>query len=184
VPVVAVAAQPCDRPQHDRGLGVVVADDLVATAAHTVDGDLRALTVDGVPAAVVATDARTDLALVRVALDADPVAFAADDVDPLGPANVGLADGVLAVEVVRTGELVVDDTTDRATYRRLVQTFAPGVDAGVSGAPLTTTDGRLLGVVVLDRRDTDEAHAVATSELRSLVDAGGGRPAAAPRCPD
>ena len=48
--VVAVAAQPCRRPTRDLGIGVVVADGLVLTAAHTVDGDRRAVTVDGRPA--------------------------------------------------------------------------------------------------------------------------------------
>ena len=156
-------------PERDRGLGVVVADGLVATAAHTVDGDLRALTVDGIPGSVVALDPRTDLALVRADLDAEPVAWAADDVDPMGAATLHLADGPHEVEVVRSGPLVVEDATDRATYRRLVHTFTPGVAAGVSGAPLTTPDDLLLGIVVLDRRDTDEAHTVTAGELQALA---------------
>jgi S1-C subfamily serine protease len=184
VAVVAVEAQPCARPQRDRGLGVVVAAGLVATAAHTVDGDLRALTVDGVPGSVVALDPRTDLAVVRAAVDAEPVAWPSGDVDPIGAATLHLADGSHAVEVVRSGLLVVDDATDRTTYRRLVHTFTPGVAPGVSGAPLTTPDDRLLGVVVLDRRDTDEAHAVTAGELRTLVDAVDRGPAAASDCPD
>ena len=45
------------------GVGVVVID-LVVTAGHTVEGDLRVLSVDGQPARVVLIDRRTDLALV------------------------------------------------------------------------------------------------------------------------
>ena len=175
---------PAPGPSRDRGLGVVVADGLVATAAHTVDGDLRALTVDGVPGSVVALDARTDLALVRADLDVEPVPWPAGDVEPIGAATLHLADGPHPVEVVRSGPLVVEDATDRATYRRLVHTFTPGVAAGASGAPLTTPDDLLLGIVVLDRRDTDEAHAVTAGELRTLLDATAGGPAVAPNCPD
>ena len=183
VDVVAIEAQPCSHPQHDRGLGVAVADGVVATAAHTVDGDLRALTVDGAPAGVVALDPRTDLALVRADVGARPVAPADDATAPIGPALVHLADGPHPVDVVRSGPLVVHDVTDRARYRRLVHTFTPGVLPGASGAPLTTTDGRLLGIVVLDRRDTDEAHAVTAGELRALLADAGDGPAAAPDCP-
>ncbi|MGI9053771.1 MAG: hypothetical protein ACR2HQ_14195, partial [Ilumatobacteraceae bacterium] len=41
VSVVRVAAQPCRTPNRALGLGVVLDEDVVATAAHTVDDDLR-----------------------------------------------------------------------------------------------------------------------------------------------
>jgi S1-C subfamily serine protease len=183
VAVVTIAAQPCARPQRARGLGVAVAEGLVATAAHTVEGDLRRLTVDGVAGRVVAVDPRADLALLQADVDARPVVFAADDVDPIGSARLHLADGPHPVDVVRTGPLVVDDVTEHVRHRRDVHTFSPGVESGASGAPLTTTDGRLLGVVVLDRTDTDEAHAVTARELRSLVEQVGEGSPAPPGCP-
>ena len=62
--VIAIAAQACESPNRSLGWGVVVGEDLVATAAHTVEGPLRDLRVGGDPATVVAVDARTDLALL------------------------------------------------------------------------------------------------------------------------
>jgi S1-C subfamily serine protease len=163
--VVRVAAQPCDRPTHSRGLGFVVARNLVATAAHTVEGELRELTVDGVPAAVVAIDARTDLALLEVELDAPPAELSTATGSParvLEPAQV------MPVRIVRTGMLVVHDTTERARYERQVHTFAPGVEHGVSGAPLVDAQGRVLGLVVIDNPRRGVAYAVTATELGRL----------------
>jgi S1-C subfamily serine protease len=185
VEVVEVSAQRCDRPNRAHGVGVVVGDDLVVTAAHTVDDDLRDLTVEGGAAGVVVVDARTDLALLRASVDARPVDWADVDAPPLGPALIHLADGAHEVEIVRSGSLIVDDVTDHVRHERVVHTFTPGVDPGASGAPLTTPSGRLLGIVTLDRTDTNEAHATASHELRRLVDQhGASDPAPAPACHD
>jgi S1-C subfamily serine protease len=146
--VVRVAAQPCDRPNRSHGLRFVVADGLVATAAHTVEGPHRDLTVDGVPATVAALDPRTDLALLAVDLAAPPAALS------LGAATAAIVlhpDGATPLEIVRSGTLVVHDTTDRARFERQVHTFEPGIAEGTSGAPLVDPAGRVLGVVVLDR---------------------------------
>jgi S1-C subfamily serine protease len=166
--VVEVAAQPCASPNRSFGLGVVVADDLVATAAHTVDGPLRDLSVDGVVATVVAIDPRTDLALLAVDIDA-----AAAELSTAAPVTATvLGTGRPAtVRIVRTGTLVVHDATDRARHERQAHTFTPGVERGASGAPLVDDDGRVLGVVVLDRRRDDIAYAVAAAELAGLLDA-------------
>jgi S1-C subfamily serine protease len=177
--VVGVAAQPCTTPNRARGLGVVVADGLVATAAHTVDGPLRDLTVDGVAATVAAIEPRTDLALLAVALDAAPAELSND---PTATATV-LGSRPAPVRIVRTGTLVVHDATDRARYEREVHTFTPGVEQGTSGAPLVDADGRVLGVVVLDSRDHDVGYAVTAGELAAVVERSSGRtPAAEGEC--
>ncbi len=44
--IVAVETQRCRQPNRFHGVGVVVGDDLVLTAGHTVEGDLRELTVE------------------------------------------------------------------------------------------------------------------------------------------
>jgi S1-C subfamily serine protease len=177
---VQVAAQPCDRPTRSSGLGVTVADGVVATAAHTVEGELRALTVDDVPATVAAIDPRTDLALLAVER-ADPPAdlstAAPDDATVLGP------EGPVDVAIVSTGPLVVDDATDRQRYEREVHTFAPGVEDGTSGAPLVDDAGRVLGIVVLDNTGTDLAYAVTARELLALL-AHPEATLAPTRCPD
>jgi S1-C subfamily serine protease len=164
--VVRVAAQPCDTPNRSFGFGVVIAEDLVATAAHTVEGARRQVSVDGHPAQVVAIDARTDLALLAVDVDAAPGRIA--DGSP-HHAIVAVPDRSIDVEILRTGPLVVRDTTDRARYRREVHTFTPGVEDGTSGAPLVDDDGRVLGIVVLDNPGRGVAYAVTGKELANLV---------------
>jgi serine protease Do len=164
--VVRVAAQPCDRPTRSLGFGFVVADDLVATAAHTVEDELRELTVDGAPATVAAIDARTDLALLEVELAAPPA-----ELSTATPSS-GLVFGserATPVRILRTGTLVVHDTTDRARYERQAHTFAPGVQHGVSGAPLVDAAGRVIGVVVIDNPRRGVAYAVTAAELSRLV---------------
>jgi S1-C subfamily serine protease len=159
---VAVAAQPCQRPTRDLGLGVVVGDGTVLTAAHTVDGPRRSITVDSRPAAVVALDARTDLALL--------------DVDVAGPsaalqslrgqeARVATMSDSISVKVRRTGRLIVHDATTGTRYERDVHTFVPSVRAGTSGAPLLDGDGHLVGLVLLDNRTDDTAYAVTSDEI-------------------
>ena len=63
--------QPCDRPNGPR-LGVVVADDLVATAAHTVEGRCASSPSTAARRRSSSLDARTDLALLAADVDADP----------------------------------------------------------------------------------------------------------------
>jgi S1-C subfamily serine protease len=165
---VAVAAQPCDTPNRSLGFGVVVADGVVATAAHTVDEPHRALSVDGEPARVAVLDPRTDLALLTVDLDVDPARIAENSPPD---ATVAMPNGRLEVEIVRTGPLVVRDTTDRARYRREVHTFTPGVEDGTSGAPLVDRDGRVLGIIALDNPGRGVAYAVTGKELSRLLEA-------------
>ena len=98
--VVAVAAQPCVTPNRSIGWGVVVDKGLVATAAHTVEGPLRSLSVDGHPARVAVLDARTDLALLAADLDAEPARIT--DASPRD-ATVAMPAGPIDVEVLRTG---------------------------------------------------------------------------------
>ncbi len=165
--VVAVAAQPCTTPNRASGVGVVVSDGLVATAAHTVDEPLRELTVDGAPAELVSIDARTDLAVLAAPQARGTVELAT--AAGTGSAVVAVIGSELAVRITSTGPLVVNDVTDGERHRRDVHRFAPGVAAGTSGAPLLDGAGRLLGIVVLDA--SDEAYAVTAAELRAVLGA-------------
>jgi S1-C subfamily serine protease len=163
--VVTVAAQPCDRPNRSRGVGVVVADGVVATAGHTVEGALRELTVDGTPAQVIAVDPRTDLALL-----ANETAIQPAELSPIPTERAHLVGpgGATQVTIVGTGPLVVDDTTDRRRYVRQVHTFEPGVSDGTSGAPLVDDRNRVIGVVVLS--GSGVAYASTAGELTALLE--------------
>lgn len=163
--VVAIRAQPCGTPNGDLGVGVVAADGLVVTAAHTVDGALRRLTVDGQPATVTSIDARTDLAVLAAPDVAGDVQLAT--APSLGPAVVIVAGGEHEVLITSTGPLVVHDVTDRTRHRREVHRFTPGVAPGTSGAPLVDDLGRVLGIAVLDGGSV--AYAVTAAEVEALL---------------
>ena len=162
---VAVTATPCDRPLASEGLGVVLGDGIVATAAHVVEGPRRTVTVDGAPASVLAVDARTDLALLRA--DVDGRAPLVDR--PSGDVAVDTPGGDLASTIVRTGRLVVHDTSARLRHEREAHTIRPGVAGGTSGAPLVDEDGGVLGIVVLDNTTDGTAYAVTSAELARLL---------------
>jgi S1-C subfamily serine protease len=179
--VVDVTAQPCATPNRSHGLGVVVGDDLVVTAAHTVDEPQRVVTADGEPATVRLLDRRTDLALLDVDLDVAPVELS--DAPPDATATVVTPDGEREVTIVRTGRLLVHDVTDRADYEREVHTFTPGVRHGTSGGPLLDGDGRLLGIVVLDEPGDGVAHAVTAAELAALIESAPSSSPAVAECP-
>ena len=165
--LVAVETQRCRQPNRFHGVGVVVGDDLVLTAGHTVEGELRALRVDGQPARVVAIDRRTDLALVSADVPAaqppTPAPEIPDEAQLLSP------DGQHDVDLDRHVTLVVEHATDRATYRRDVVIFTPGVADGESGSPLVDDSGRLVGIVIADQEG--EGVAVTADEVTELLGA-------------
>ena len=169
--VVAVASQSCMNPNVQRGVGVVIDDDLVVTAGHTVEGDLRALMVDGRAARIETLDRNSDLALLGVdGLDAVPIALAAqppDDLVVLGPDPA--IDTPVNVTVTSREVLVIEHATDRATYRRHVLAFTPGVVDGMSGSPLVDDEGRLAGITILSDDDTGEGIAATAGEVQTLL---------------
>lgn len=171
--VVVIESQRCRAPNVARGVGVVVGDDVVLTAGHTVEGDLRELTVDGEPAHVVLIDYNADLALLgttllpgRERVDGLPLSAGSPEhlvlIGPAGPEDV---------HVDSRETLEFEHHTDRATYRRDVVVFTPGVDEGSSGAPLVDEHGRLAGIVILNDDATDQGIAVTSSEIPIVLDA-------------
>jgi S1-C subfamily serine protease len=166
--LVEVATQRCRQPNRFHGIGVVAGDGLVLTAGHTVEGDLRALDVDGVPARVVTIDRRTDLALVRADVPGDTPTLAPRVPDA---ARMLTLDSAHDVAIDRHVTLVVEHATDRATYRRSVVIFTPGVVDGDSGAPVVDESGRLVGVVIADQHG--EGVAVDAGEVKALLAAVG-----------
>lgn len=170
--VVAVETQRCRQPNRFRGVGTVVSDDadgvLVATAGHTVEGDLRELRVDGRPAEVVALDRRSDLALLRIdgaAGDATTPAELATAV----PATARLVThgGETAVMIDRHVTFVIEHVSDGATYRRDTVVVGTPVERGTSGAPLLDAAGRLVAIVYAT--EGGETFAATFNEVAALV---------------
>jgi S1-C subfamily serine protease len=163
--LVAIETQRCQQPNRFHGVGVVVGDDLVLTAGHTVEGDLRELTVDREPARVVVIDRRTDLAILSAPTAVDIVAAASEvpeEAQLVGP------DGIRPVDIDRHVTLVVEHATDQATYERDVVFFTPGVTDGESGSPIVDDAGRLVGVVIADQ--DGEGVAVTIDEITAILD--------------
>ncbi len=174
VAVVPVAAQRCEQPNRAHGLGVVVGDGVVVTAGHVVEGDLRALEVDGRPATVRTLDRDSDLAVLAVPGLTAPVGVDGllapsprPDAALVDTATLVRVDDTVPVQLSRREVLVVDNVSDHATYRRHVVVFEPGVVEGDSGAPLVAGDGRLVGIVILTR--DREAFAVTAAEVSGLL---------------
>jgi S1-C subfamily serine protease len=164
--LLAVETQRCRQPNRFHGIGIAVGDGLVLTAGHTVEGELRDLRVDGEPARVVTIDRRTDLALLLADVPAADEPAMADPVT--GPAQLISPGGTRRVTIDRRVTLVVEHATDRATYRRDVVVFTPGVVDGDSGSPLVDSTGHLLGVVIADQEG--EGVAVTAPEIADLLE--------------
>ena len=171
--VVTVDSQRCERPNRTHGLGLLVGDGLVLTAGHTVEGDLRDLTVDGQPAEVVLIDRNSDLAIVAAPLSPPRERTDTPSLSALRPENLVLIgpDGPRDVHVDSRETLVIEHVSDRATYRREVVVFTPGVAEGSSGTPLVDAQGRLAGVVILDDETNGQGIAADVTEIATLLDA-------------
>jgi S1-C subfamily serine protease len=179
VQVAGVEAIGCDRPQPRSGVGTFVADDMLLTAAHVVEGDLRDLRVGGAPAVVVGIDHRTDLALVAIVAGHDDsigdresprwVVTPPSDFSP-GPVRVVTPEGSSDVTLLRTLTLRVKDVTADTTAERQALELDVVVDEGDSGSAVVDADGNLLGVVVLRRPAAGVSYASAVPSFAELLD--------------
>lgn len=162
------------------GVATIEQPDLVLTVAHALSG-VGPVTVDGNQAVVLAIDTRSDLALLRIT----------DETDMAGPSVESLrnslrsADSGDDVEVL----LIKDDlvtATDSVIERVAVIRHTNKVDGtvtersglvldvelvgGDSGAPVIGADGRLLGIMYADAKDSPTSYAISAEEIQSLLD--------------
>jgi S1-C subfamily serine protease len=185
IEVARVEAAGCDRPQTRSGVGTFVADDVVLTAAHVVEGGLRELRVGESTAVVVGIDARTDLALVALVAVVErddsnisrdlprwtvtPSSTPFSDVSP-GPVRVVTPEESVDTRLIRTLTLRVEDVTAGTTVERQALELEAIVDEGDSGAPVVDSAGDLVGVVTLRRPSTGVSYASAVPLLTDLLD--------------
>jgi S1-C subfamily serine protease len=170
---------PLDGPGLDKLLGrrhrtvgtgfAIEADGIILTNEHVVGGATRVwcTTDDGrvLPAVVLGTDPRSDLAVLKIAADLPPVTFA-EDVrrgqwcvalgNPLGLAGLDEMN-VSAGLISATGrDLPRLARAEDRLYENLLQ-FTAEVNPGNSGGPLLNLRGEVVGVVtavVLPQRQT------------------------------
>jgi putative serine protease PepD len=139
------------------GTGVVVDDGIIITNAHVVDG-ARSVTITASgddqarDAEVVASDAATDVAVLRVS-DTDGLAIAnlgssssaavGDDVVAIG--NALALEGGMTVTQGIVSALGRELDTDSGTLTGLIQTDA-AISSGNSGGPLVNASGQVIGI--------------------------------------
>ena len=163
------------------GSGFTVAPDLVVTNAHVVAGQRRTSVVrpDGrrLRAEVAVFDPARDLALLAVpGLGQAPLPVAAGKVGttaavfghPAGQEDVEVSPASIRQQVNALGP----DLYELAMTRRSVLVLAAELAPGDSGGALVDQDGQVVGVAFAISPDSDStAYALATSELRTVLEA-------------
>lgn len=138
------------------GSGFLIDDQLVATAAHVVDGATTIGLTTGfgtTTGTVIGLDESTDLALVRTAQVLEGHVFEFADKPPRPGDRVAALGYPVANPLTMTqGSVSGTDRSlelvDGSRLSGLIQTDA-ALNQGNSGGPLLDTDGRVAGVVIL-----------------------------------
>jgi S1-C subfamily serine protease len=163
------------------GSGFAVATDLVVTNAHVVAGQRRTFVVrpDGsrLRAEVTVFDPGRDLALLAVpGLGQAPLPVAAAKVGttaavfghPAGQEDVEVSPASIRQQVNALGP----DLYELGMIRRSVLVLAAELAPGDSGGAVVDDDGQVVGVAFAISPDNDStAYALATSELRAVLEA-------------
>lgn len=175
-----VAGTPVEEDSTGTGF-IATADGLIATCAHVVE---RATAIEVVlqgrvyPATVVATDAATDVALLRIAATGlTPLSLTDSD-------QLQLAEGVLAVGFPLSDVLGTDVKVTTGTVAGLINDQDRGrriqIDAalnpGNSGGPIVNGAGQVVGIASAKLTGTDVTavgFAAPVNQLRSLAAAHG-----------
>jgi S1-C subfamily serine protease len=163
------------------GSGFTVATDLVVTNAHVVAGQRRTFVVrpDGsrLRAEVTVFDPGRDLALLAVpGLGQAPLPVAAAKIGttaavfghPAGQEDVEVSPASIRQQVNALGP----DLYELGMTRRSVLVLAAELAPGDSGGAVVDDDGQVVGVAFAISPDNDStAYALATSELRAVLEA-------------
>ena len=176
--VVRIEASGC-RHLPRIGVGVVVADGLVVTAAHTTNGATSVL-VDGADARIVALDTRTDVAVLHVPGRERVAAIRVGTSGRLGSASIAVLRDDDSVEIVdapitRMATIRYRDATAGTVVERQGLLLESATRAGDSGAPVLAEGGLLLGIVFARSRAGEVSYAVDVSEVARVLEQLGDR---------
>ena len=165
------------------GSGWVAAPGLVVTNAHVVAGmkDARVDRGDGDyrDAAVVAFDARDDVAVLRVErLRAAPLVLV-DPVEGRAVAILGYPENgpftATPGRIGQTGIVLTDDAYGRGPIRRSVTTLRGTVRHGNSGGPAVDGQGRVQATIFAARVGSASGYAVPSAQVREALEKAGAR---------
>ena len=175
--VVRIEASGCRHPPRI-GVGVVVADGLVVTAAHTTNGATSVL-VDGADARIVALDTRTDIAVLHVPGRERVAAIRVGTSGRLGSASIAVLrdDDIEIVDapITRTATIRYRDATAGTVVERQGLLLESATRGGDSGAPVLAEGGLLLGIVFASSRAGGVSYAVDVSEVAGVLEQLGDR---------
>ncbi len=139
------------RPFRSSGSGVIIRKEgIVLTNSHVVANATR-LTVKmpdsdkELPAEVVQTDPRTDLAVVRITEKGDYPVATLGDAAAVKEGDWAVAFGTMTVGIISATNRRIPSPTDEFTYRDLLQTDA-AINPGNSGGALVNIRGELIGI--------------------------------------
>jgi hypothetical protein len=176
--VVRIEASGC-RHLPRIGVGVVVADGLVVTAAHTMSGATSVL-VDGADARIVALDTRTDVAVLHVPERERVAAIRVGTSGRIGSARLAVIRGddveIIDAPVTRVATIRYRDATAGTVVEWQGLVLETATQGGDSGAPVLADGGLLLGIVFASSRAGEVSYAVDISEVAGVLKRlGGGR---------
>lgn len=149
------------------GTGFLVEPDLIATAAHVVQGSSGVRMSTAAPRArqfageVVFADAQLDVALIRLATQPDLPVLSLDPALPSPGATVYAIGSPI-------GELVASRGAVARVEGGLIESDAP-VDPGSSGGPLIDQAGAVRGLVVKQGAFDGHAFAVPSSVVEQVI---------------
>jgi S1-C subfamily serine protease len=172
------------------GSGWVAAPNLVVTNAHVVAGmkDARVDRGDGVyrDAAVVAFDARDDVAVLRVEKLSAPSLTLVDPIEGEAVAILGYPEnGPFAATPGRIGQTAVvltEDAYGRGPVPRRVTTLRGSVRHGNSGGPAVDVQGRVQATIFAARIGSASGYAVPSALVREELPAVGAREVSTGTC--
>ena len=145
---------PNQRPRRSQALGsgfVISEDGFIVTNNHVIEGadeiNIEFFNGSELPAEVIGTDPKTDIALLKVSSDAPlkPVPFGDSDAARVGEWVLAMGNPLGQGFSVSAGIVSARNRELSGTYDDYIQTDA-AINRGNSGGPLFNMDGEVIGV--------------------------------------